>query len=75
MSGDQNDKATYSNSSPPHQQEEHFVQDNATKSGTDGNTTTSATEAGNTTTNVTEAGNATTAGTRGKKGSKLGWGA
>ena len=67
MSGDQNDKATCSNSSPPHQQEENFVQDNTTTSGTDGNTTTSATEAGNTTTNATEAGNATTDGTRGKK--------
>lgn len=68
MPGDQIDKATCSNTSPPHQQEENFVHDNATTSGTDGNTTTSATEAGNTTTNATEAGNATsTDGTRGKK--------
>ena len=70
MSGEQNDKAAPSNSSPPHQQEEKFMRDNpeagnATTSGTDVNTTTSATEAGNT---ATEGGNSTTDGfNKGKK--------
>ena len=75
MSGEQNDKETRSNSSPPHQQEENFMRDNAeasnaTTSGTDGNTTTTATEAGNTTSNATEAGNATTDGTNKGKNRK-----